>query len=89
MGIVGFAIFTTNLNAGCAGDCMTCHSTLKGSTEHRSLESCIKCHNPANDISIVPSNDNGCGDNCFDCHNKWPKDGYHADLDTCIKCHKK
>ncbi|MCB4204571.1 hypothetical protein LF845_06320 [Deferribacterales bacterium Es71-Z0220] len=88
VGIIGFVLLTSDSYAGCAGDCMTCHPVLKGSAEHRSLESCIKCHDPAKNISIVPSNDNGCGDRCFDCHNEWPKDGYHADLDTCKNCHK-
>lgn len=78
---------TTDLFAGCAGDCMTCHPKLKNSEEHRSLKSCVTCHDPINDISIVTSDSGGCGDRCFDCHDEWPKDGYHADLDTCKNCH--
>jgi len=74
--------------AGCAGDCMTCHQKLVGSKEHNSLTACIKCHDPAKNISIVTQSGEGCGNNCFDCHNQWPKDGYHADLDTCKNCHK-
>ena len=84
---------TQDAVSGCAGDCMTCHTNLKGSKEHKSLETCIKCHKASNskdNLNLFSSTTNsGCGDRCFTCHNEWPKDGYHASLNTCLTCHEK
>jgi hypothetical protein len=77
---------------------MTCHSELSDSQEHKPLQTCIDCHDPADNNkgelsagSLLKSEFNqkaaGCGNNCFECHDEWPKDGYHAPLDSCGKCH--
>lgn len=86
--VIAFGIFTQKAEAGCAGDCMTCHEVLENSEDHNSLKACIKCHEPSKNISVVGTTTEGCGDNCFECHNQWPKDGYHADLDKCKNCHQ-
>ena len=89
MGIVIiFGLTLHDVYSGCAGDCFTCHESLKDSKEHMPLKACIKCHDPAKNISITMTASDGCGNNCFDCHKSWPKDGYHAALDTCGDCHK-
>jgi hypothetical protein len=81
---------STTVYAGCAGDCMTCHPKLKGSEDHRSLTTCINCHDPVDKKKLftLGESSEGCGDNCFECHDNWPKDGYHADLISCIDCHE-
>ncbi|WP_041223996.1 hypothetical protein [Deferribacter desulfuricans] len=84
-------IFTVNsYPSGCAGDCMSCHESLKGDETHISMTMCANCHNKSSsELSITSSMNDGCGDRCFDCHDKWPNDGYHADLQKCIDCHSK
>ncbi|MCA1933747.1 MAG: hypothetical protein LDL13_09245 [Calditerrivibrio sp.] len=80
------------VDAGCAGDCISCHPKLENDETHLSLKSCIKCHNPTEKkVSIlnISGQGDGCGDNCFQCHKEWPKNGYHAPLDNCQNCHKK
>ncbi|MEC9491592.1 hypothetical protein [Flexistipes sp.] len=97
LGIVVFGVVGNKAYAGCAGDCMSCHAELKNSEEHKSLKTCIDCHDPAEkkpDLSAdsllnMPRGDEGCGENCFECHDQWPKDGYHAPLETCQNCHNK
>lgn len=73
--------------AGCAGDCMTCHQSIKNDITHLSLKTCINCHKPSS-LDTLSSNA-GCGNRCFQCHEQWPKDSSHASLDKCLNCHKK
>lgn len=83
---------TLTAEAGCEGDCMRCHPTLKDSPEHSSLSSCSACHNPETSrpkIFSQTNKDSGCGSRCFMCHSDWPKDAYHAPLNTCLNCHEK
>ncbi|MCD8491596.1 MAG: hypothetical protein LRY51_06675 [Geovibrio sp.] len=77
------------VDAGCAGDCMTCHQNLANSKEHQALKTCIQCHEPSEKKTFLPvASADGCGTRCFDCHNQWPANGWHAPLDKCSECHK-
>ncbi|MGD9809134.1 MAG: hypothetical protein AB7E76_06090 [Deferribacterales bacterium] len=77
--------------AGCAGDCMTCHPKLEGSTDHLALKNCISCHTPSTEklFEFGGGAAEECGNDCFQCHQQWPADGNHAPLDTCQSCHQK
>jgi len=78
--------------AGCAGDCMTCHPSLKGDKDHLALVTCIQCHTPSAEQKLFEFGGGSaeeCGNDCFQCHNNWPQNGNHAPLDTCQDCHKK
>lgn len=92
-GLITIGITTlsvTEAQAGCAGDCMTCHENLKSSKEHKPLETCIECHEASqpNSLAIVAPEDTGsCGNDCFHCHNFWPNTPEHKPLDTCQTCH--
>lgn len=93
--VVGLALSIPNLNAansgsGCAGDCMTCHPKLVGDEQHKTLTTCIQCHDPTKPkVNLFSNHPEGCGGNCFECHDEWPKDGHHAELYGCQDCHKK
>lgn len=84
-------VFARGSDAGCAGDCFTCHPKLKNNETHKSMGTCASCHNGSlMTYSLMPKTNvnGGCGTKCFQCHNEFPLDSYHVDLTKCIKCHQ-
>ncbi|ADR19421.1 cytochrome c3 family protein [Calditerrivibrio nitroreducens] len=89
--LLGSILFINyDLNAGCAGDCFSCHEKLKKEDIHQPLGTCSGCHKTGEQkLSVINlPNPDGCGNNCFSCHKEWPKNGYHAALEKCNDCHK-
>jgi len=79
----------------CDGDCMKCHPTLlkhgKLDSNHKILQSCVKCHKlKNNDLLRMGS---ACGEDCWECHSikkvMTVPIREHLALNKCIACHKK